>query len=447
MKKYENVLVLGLGASGVAAAELLAGEGAHVVAADRCRSAELAEKAATLEARGVSVRLGADGLPGERFDVCIASPGFAPDSEWIRKVEARGTEVISELELGASRCRCPMVAVTGSNGKSTLVKLVAESLAAGECRVEIGGNYGVPLSAFAAKSGALDWIVVEVSSFQLEKVRMFRPRVGVLLNVNPNHLNRHGDFATYVGLKSRLFARLEPDDTAAVLDVNIEEIRRLSGGRGRWVSFGISEGADYVYREGIIRRRGGPERGAASVEGTLFANDVMGVTASAAVAVAEACGLSGGCVERAARAFQALPHRMSRIATVRGVTFIDDSKATNLAAMAAALDMCEGPVRLIAGGQMKEDDLQSVRTRLARKVKAAYLIGEAAPRMAEAWSGAVTCRPCATLEKACRDAWADALAGETILLSPAGASFDQFKSYEERGNRFIELVGNITKER
>lgn len=446
MKKYRKALVLGLGASGIAAAELLRREGSEVTIVDKAAGGTLLPAAETLRKKGIDVRLGVGGIPDGAFEVCITSPGIASDSPWIRTVESRGVEVLSELELGATRCRCPMAAITGSNGKSTLVKLCGESLAAAGARVEMAGNYGTPLSEFALRSAALDWVVVEVSSFQLEKVKTFKPKVGVLLNVNPNHLNRHGDFATYREIKSRLFARMEAHDTGAVQDSDIETLRGLVGDRVHWVSFGRSDRADYRYGNGAVRYPRDTRQTTVSVAGTVFDNDVMGITAAAAVAVTEACGVGGHCVGQAAKAFHALPHRMNTVATIGGVKFIDDSKATNLAAMTAALEMCKEPVRLIAGGQLKESDLAPVGQVLARKVKGLYLIGDAAAAMLQAWSRFIPCHPCGELSKALSKAWDDAKPGEVILLSPACASFDQFGSFEERGNRFAELVRNINKE-
>ena len=443
MRKYAKALVLGVGASGRAAAELLVSEGARVIAVDKSASGSLLGEASKLEQKGVEVRLGVADIPGDAFDVCIVSPGIPSDSEWVRAVENQGIEVISELELGATRCRCPIVAVTGSNGKSTLVKLCGESLAAAGCRVEMAGNYGTPLSEFARRSSEYEWVVVEVSSFQLETVKTFKPKVGVLLNVNPNHLNRHRDMETYAGIKSRLFAGMGPTDTGVAPDTNPEDIRGRAGGLNRWVSFGLLECADYQYREGTVRCRSSSGSATISVAGTLFANNVMGTTAAAAAAVVDACGLDIHCVELAVKGFKPLPHRMNVLGTIRGVQFIDDSKATNMGAMAAALEMCGGPARLIAGGQLKEDDLTPVRNVLARNVTGAYLIGEAAQKMAMAWDRVVPCHVCGHLEEALRDAWKDAKPGETILLSPACASFDQFSGFEARGEQFAELIRTI----
>lgn len=447
VRRYNHALVLGLGSSGQAAAGLLLREGARVTAVDAAQSAALDAAAAALRQAGAQVELGARELPAGAWDLCVVSPGIALSSPWVQRLKAGGVLVIPELELGASRCRCPILAVTGSNGKSTLVKLCAESLAAGGRRVAAGANYGEPLCDLAARSAELDWIVAEVSSFQLETAVEFRPEVGILLNLQPNHLNRHGTMAEYAAAKCRLFARMRPEDAAIVAEAHLEEARGLArSAAARWLSFGLGPAADYRFDRGAIRFGREGDRKEVSVAGTWFDNPVYGVSAAAAVAAAQACGVEPEAVARALETFSPLPHRRQRVATVRGVHFVDDSKATNLAALRAALETAAGRVRLIAGGQLKEHDLDGVKQILASRVSGAYLVGESADRMAAAWGNTVPCRVCGTLEPAVRAAWADAAPGEEILLSTGCASFDQFRSYKERGERFVQIVSAISKE-
>ena len=224
----------------------------------------------------------------------------------------------------------------------------------------------------------------------------------------------------------------------------IGEIVKLSGGKPKWASFGLSDAADYRFSEGVVRSRDG--RITVSVAGTLFDNSVMGVTAAAAVAAILGAGADPECVGRAARSFEPLPHRMNVVDTIKGIVFVDDSKATNLAAMAAALDMSRVPVRLIAGGQLKEKDLALPGKQIESKVRGLYLVGDAARDMKRAWGAIVPCKPCGTLDNAVATAWRDAVPGDTILLSPGCASFDQFKSFEDRGKQFREMVKRINKE-
>jgi UDP-N-acetylmuramoylalanine--D-glutamate ligase len=279
--------------------------------------------------------------------------------------------------------------------------------------------------------------VVEVSSFQLETVHRFRPHVGVLLNCFPNHLERHGSLAAYLGVKARLFARALESDVCIVPGALLEEVRTRTQGRSRWRTFGVSERDDYCYRAGRVERAGAT---LVSLEGTRFANDVFGASAAAGVAAVEAAGVSLEHAVQAARNFQPLPHRLERLATVRGITFVNDSKATNLAAMTAALRAIPGRVRLLAGGLAKESDFSSVKEVLAEKVAGVYLMGKSADVMFKAWSEAVSCVVCGTLPEAFGRACKDASAGETVLLSPGCASFDQFRNFEERGDLFREHV-------
>jgi len=234
---YEKALVMGMGVSGMASAELLFCEGTGVTIIDACNNFNLQRKARLLRAKGVHVILNCDSVPADRFDVCIVSPGISSDSKWIREVESRGVEVLSELELGASRCKCPILAVTGSKGKSTMVKFCHDILSLAGKRVAIAGNYGPPLCSVVAerKNRNLNWVIVEVSSFQLENVKTFKPNIGVLLNIQPDHLDRHGTMQAYTNIKSRLFRRMKKQDFGIVFEHDLQVVKRLSGGcKGLW---------------------------------------------------------------------------------------------------------------------------------------------------------------------------------------------------------------------
>jgi len=334
------------------------------------------------------------------------------------------------------------------------VKLCGDSLRRAGRRVALGGNYGPPLCDVVRSGAVLDWVVVEVSSFQLEKATEFRPRVGVLLNVHPNHLDRHHGMDEYVSVKARLFARMGAGDLAVVFDQNVAEVRQAAGqGRSepwlnRWVTFGLSSAAEYHYYESRVHFQGpSMAPGCVAFEGTRFADDVMGITAAAAVAAIAGCGVDPRVVAQAAMEFDPLPHRMQEVARIRGVRFIDDSKATTLSALEAGVRMAGGKVRLIAGGLLKESELGFIKQTLEKKVRAVYLIGKSTGVLAEAWGDAVTCCRCGTLDQAVRKAWKDAAAGDTVLLSPGCASFDQFTGYEERGNQFAGIVRSFDEKR
>jgi UDP-N-acetylmuramoylalanine--D-glutamate ligase len=340
------------------------------------------------------------------------------------------------MEFGWSRRHCPVIAVTGSNGKSTLVKWLTESLALDGKRAVPCGNCGFPVSAAVMLPKVPDWLVIEVSSFQLETVREFRPEIGVLLNVLPNHLDRHGTLGEYFRMKCRLFEKMIETDTAVVPS----DLFSQSECRGvqNWKTFGSGETAEIRFRNGWA--------GQVDLSGTAFDNDILGLAGAAAAAVCETCGVPAALLAQAARDFEPLPHRMQTVAEIGGVAFIDDSKATNLAAMSAALCRCSGKVHLIAGGRSKESDFSFVKDLLARRVERLYLIGEASSAMQAAWVDAAECLSCETLDEAVSAAYERAKPGETVLLSPACTSFDQFGSFGERGDRFSAAVRNLQAE-
>ena len=379
----------------------------------------------------------------------MVSPGIDQNSAWVQEIETRGVEVISELELGYRHCQCPLIAVTGTNGKSTLVKLLTEMLEAGGLRSMMAGNCGIPLCDVTEASELLDWVVVEVSSFQLERVSAFRPRIGIFLNLQPDHLDRHGDIETYRSLKARLFASMETDDTAIVHEEQIDEVKPLATGANAWVSFGQSEDSDSYYdASGYVLRGDAAHRDKViDLRGTGFDNPILGQAAAAAVAATDICGVSREAVARALRAFVPLSHRMEFVRKVNGVTYINDSKATNLASLEAGIKMASKPVRLVAGGLLKEKDLAFVKEVLATNVACVYLIGTSAGLLRAAWDDVVSCVCCDDLKTAVKRASADAEGGDTVLLSPGCASFDQFTSYRDRGEGFRKTVEDINEER
>lgn len=402
------------------------------------------EAASVLRAAGAEVRLGVQRdapVPGE-WGLVVASPGVPAASPWIAGPLASGVPVVSELEVGWSRRGAARtVAITGSNGKSSAVKWLAESLACAGFRVAIAGNYGPPVCAVVREPGALDWLVLEVSSFQLETCRDFRPDAGVILNVQPNHLDRHGSFAAYLAAKARLFANAGPEDVCIVPFAQRDVLRAAATGRGRWVTFGAESAADVRFAAGVVHAPGLAD---VSVRGTYFDNEILGLASAAVGAAAAACGAPGTAVERAARAFEPLPHRLQTVASVDGVRYIDDSKATSMASMMAALRMTAGPVRLIAGGRAKERDFSAAKELLASRTAKVYLIGESAPLLHQTWAASLPCEIFVTLDAAMDAVRRDAKPGDAVLLSPACTSFDQYGSFGERGEAFVRRVRAMT---
>ncbi len=426
MEKYRSALILGYGRSGRAAEQMLQAEG--------CRTEVVSQETASDEE---VVRM----LSAQSFDVCIVSPGFGLTHSWVVAVRQANIPLLSELELGWSRHSGKTVAITGSNGKSTAVKLIHESLLLARKTAAIGGNYGIPACEVVLRNPDIDWLVLEVSSFQLETGHQFRADVAVILNVLPNHLDRHESMECYRRTKARIFKESLPADVCIVPHDLLEIVKNDIGNSRNWLTFGASAGADYRFSKGKVFC------GAESVmdlSKTLFDSPIIGgCTGAAAGAIAQASGISYSVVEDAVNKFKPLPHRLQRIGEFDGVGYINDSKATNLAAMAAALAATGENIHLIAGGLPKESDYTFVKEILAERVTSIYVIGQASQAMKMAWNGVCPCVECGTLEKAFNTARNVARAGGFILLSPGCASFDQFRSFEERGTCFETLFRKL----
>jgi UDP-N-acetylmuramoylalanine--D-glutamate ligase len=427
METYRSALILGYGRSGRAAERMLKAEGCDTVVLSQ-ETAGNAEVSQILERRD--------------FDICIVSPGFGLSNPWLCAVREAGVPLLSELELGWSRHQGKTVAITGSNGKSTAVKLIHESFQLAGIKSAIGGNYGIPACEVVLENPDLDWLVLEVSSFQLETVRDFHADVAVVLNVLPNHLDRHESMELYRKTKARIFGPSSSTGGICLVPANLRPIFKDDvDGERRWLTFGSSADADYRFENSKVLQ--GLET-ILDLSDTLFDSLTIGsCTGASAAAVAHACKLPFEVVERAARRFKPLPHRLQRMGSVEGVTYVNDSKATNLAATAAALLATGENIHLIAGGLPKESDYTFVKEILAERVRSIYVIGQASRAMYQAWNGVCPCVECGTLENAFNTARNAARAGDFILLSPGCASFDQFRSFEERGERFMTLFQEL----
>lgn len=439
--KYDRVkaLVLGAGLSGEAAALLLLARGGRVRVVDEGSEGALAAAAARVRQAGGTVDFCVVDLPQEPFDVCVASPAFAMSHPWVEACRRRNIPLISELELGGCYWPGKVLAVTGSKGKSSVVKFCADTLERSGFSASPAGNYGIPLCRLARETPDLQWAVTEVSSFQMEHTPTFSPDIAILLNIQADHFDRHADMAEYRGLKLKLFSAMRAGGIA-LLPQGLDDERCVPDGV-RLLRFGDGAGADWVYGNGGVSGACCGGECAVSLGGSWFDNAVLGVSAAAAVAALRYAGLSVAQIRHGLESFEPLPHRVQRIGeSQRGVCFVDDSKATSLAATAAALLMVRKPVRLIAGGLLKENDLETIKELLTQTTKKVYLIGHCSAQMGQAWSSSVPCEQCGTLENAVDAAVRDAQPGETVLLSPGTASFDQFQSYRERGERFTAKV-------
>jgi UDP-N-acetylmuramoylalanine--D-glutamate ligase len=410
-----RTLVLGLARSGCAAARALRARGDDVVGYDRDGNLDPTE----LRAIGVEVVQGPwdDGaLAG--VELVVKSPGVPGDSPPVEATRARGVPLVSEVELGTRLLPNPLVGVTGTNGKTTTSALLGAMLAAGDLPVEVAGNIGRPLTGLVGTAAADAWVICELSSFQLEDVETLRPRVAVLLNLEPDHLDRHGTFDAYRAAKLRLFERQEPDD-AAVLPRGFGPVP----GRARRVEFGAG---DPLPAEPLLR-------GAHNRE-----------NAAAATAAARELGVPEAAIASALRTFPGVEHRIETVAEVGGILYVNDSKATNVAAALRAMASFPGRrLHVILGGRGKRESYAPLAAAFGPGARA-YLVGEAAGEIRAALDAAgVEAVDARDLATAVATAAAGASEGDVVLLSPACASFDQFASFEQRGEEFRRLVAKL----
>ena len=436
-----RALIVGLGRSGQAAARLLARSGARVVAVDRGRP----EGCGALAELGVEVRLGEDSPAVLRgIDVLVVSPGVPLDTPIVAAARRRSLPVVGELGLALGFVDLPVVAVTGTNGKSTVTSLIAAMLAAAGRRVFAGGNLGTPLAEFLlAGTGPVaercDILVLEVSSFQLDTVGRIAPRVGVLLNVSPDHLDRYESYDAYVASKKRLFAG-QGEEEVAVLNADDPVCAQIPGRARRLYFSGCGDRRAAAWTEkGRVFFDGGGE----IVLSPLLALGPNPANVAAAALAAGALGAGLQAIQRAVDRFQPLDHRLAVVTERNGVTWVDDSKATNTGAVAAALAAIDRPVVLIVGGRDKGGDYRMLAPWIKRRVKAMVCIGEAAERIIASLGDLTAARRAATLNDAVAQAAALASPGDVVLLSPACASFDMFSGYAERGRAFRTAIAAL----
>jgi UDP-N-acetylmuramoylalanine--D-glutamate ligase len=447
--KNKKVLVVGLGKSGLAAALFLRRQGAQVTVSDVRSADQLAKEIPSLIEEGIMVETGGHGLlTFRRQDLIVVSPGVPLNTPELAQVKSFGLPVIGELELAGRFLKGKILAVTGSNGKTTTTTLLGEILAAGGLPTLVGGNIGVPVISLIDSSTDQSWSVLEVSSFQLETTIEFHPSIAVILNITPDHLDRHGSMENYCAAKERIFARQTVED-ALILNADnapCEAAAARSSASVYWFSINkpVPQGAwvesgQVVYRaqkgaptEKVMPLKGIHLKGAHNVENVL-----------AAVAAARLAGVPADVIRRAVENFKAVEHRLEFIATRNGVEFYNDSKATNVDATAKAIAAFSGGIHLILGGKDKGSPYTVLSDLLRARVRAVYTIGAAAAKIESDLRGVVPIRSCETLDKAVAAASAAASPGEVVLLAPACSSFDQFENYEQRGTVFKQLVKEL----
>ena len=427
-------LIVGLARSGLAAAQLLARSGLDVRACDAGDVAPAVRD--ELAALGVDVRApdaGLDQLGGVRC--LVKSPGVPQEAPVVRAARSRGVRVVGELEIAWRMLANEVIAVTGSNGKTTTVELIGHIHREADLPVRVAGNVGTALASLPGEVDPDAVVVVEASSFQLEDTELFAPEAAVLLNITEDHLDRHGTLDAYRAAKLRVFAHQANEAVAvAPQGLGVADL----GGCARRVCFGDQPGAELADRAGWLWWDEQPliEVGAIRLRGLHNRRNAM-----AAAAVTLARGVDPAAVRAGLETFAGVEHRLEEVATRDGVLYVNDSKATNVDAAITGIRSFEGGVHVILGGRHKGGDLAPLAAAVAERALAAYLIGEAAPQMAAALEPAgVTVHDCGDLERAVAAAAAAANPGETVLLSPACTSFDQYKDFEARGHHFRALV-------
>jgi UDP-N-acetylmuramoylalanine--D-glutamate ligase len=448
----KKILVVGLGKSGHAAALFLRRRGAQVTVSDVRSAAALSQELPALLEEGIAVETGGHGLlTFRRQDLIVVSPGVPLTTPELLQVRNLGMSITGEVELASQFLTTKILAITGSNGKTTTTTLLGDILKGAGLVTQVGGNIGVPVIELVETPENLSdhaadaWSVLEISSFQLETTQHFRPKIAVILNITPDHLDRHGTFENYAMAKERIFAAQTSDDFLVLNgdDPRVQQAASRARSQVYWfsrtklvrqgasvvngvIAFRWSEQASF---EPVVRVSDIPLKGDHNVENVL-----------AAVCAARLAGVSAEAIANAVRKFRAVEHRLEFVADIAGVHYYNDSKATNVDATMKAVAAFPGGIHLILGGKDKNSDYTLLQSLLEARVKAVYTIGAAAEKIEQELAGVTRIVSSRTLDAAVQAAARNAVEGDVILLAPACSSFDQFENYEQRGRVFKGLV-------
>jgi UDP-N-acetylmuramoylalanine--D-glutamate ligase len=420
MKSYKNlkVTVVGLARSGMAGARLLKKSGASVSLTEKNNTPALEKLAAQLKAEGIDVELGPHSRSFvEGRDLIVISPGVRLDADPVKWAKELNIEVISEIELASSLCPAPIIAITGTNGKTTTTTLVGEVIKAAGKKAFCMGNIGTPFSSAVLSIRKEDVVSLEVSSFQLETIKDFKPKIAVILNITPDHLDRYKTVAEYLDAKKRIYMNQTKDDWL-ILNYGDDVLRKIA-----------SEAQSRV----LFFNKDASEAG----EGSFNKNEL------AVLAVAKALGIERAVCLEVFKNFKGVEHRMEFVRDIGGIEFINDSKATNIDSTAWALTNIRKPAVLIAGGRDKGSDFASIKDLVKDKVREVVLAGEASGRIAAAWEGVVPICRVETFHEAVTAAYRKARPGDMVIFSPMCKSFDMFTDYEHRGRVFKEIVWKL----
>jgi len=446
--RKKRVLVVGLARTGVATALFCAGRNAIVSATETRSESELGDAAAKLRAAGVALELG--GHTEKMFlaqDLIVPSPGVPADDAFLLLARSKGITVWSEIELAYRFLEGKLIGITGSNGKTTTTTLVHHILQAGAMKAFLAGNVGTPLIGEVEKMDAGSTAVVELSSFQLELIAKFQPNIGALLNLTPDHLDRHKTMEAYSKAKARIFENQTELD-AAILNADDAASAKYAPKKPQVFWFSrqkqVAQGA-CVHGEEIVVAHHGKEDRVMKVAEIALAGAHNLENVLAAVIVARLAGVDAATIAKAVKSFPGVEHRLEFVAEIGGVKYYNDSKATNVDATLKALDAFPGRILILLGGKDKGSDYTVLRKPLREKAILALLIGAAADKIEKQIAGSVAIERAGTIERAVEAASLAARPGDVVVLAPACASFDQFENYEHRGRVFKELVRGLER--
>jgi UDP-N-acetylmuramoylalanine--D-glutamate ligase len=446
----KRVVVVGMARTGMAAAEFLARQGAAVMVSEVKTEGELGDSPQQLRSLGAEVEMG--GHSPETFlggDLIVLSPGVDPTIPPLGQARTKGIPIVSEVEFASWFLSPPLIAVTGTNGKSTTTALIGHILSSGGKRVFVGGNIGTPLTEYLLQKKEADYIVAEISSFQLEAISSFRPWIALLLNLGEDHLDRHPTLSSYAAIKARIFLNQGLKDWA-VVNIDDATVRSLIPQiRAQIFPFGrTGNGEQGVWLEAsatiVCRGLGRKERFSlerVKIWGLHNRENIM-----AAIGTALICGVPREHIQRSLESFEGLEHRLEWVGEWNGVSVYNDSKATNVASTLRALLSLDGPIILLAGGRDKGGDYSLLRGPVKERAKALILMGEAKEKMQGVFQDLLPCHLVEGMEAGVQLAWNLAQEGDVILLSPACSSFDMFEDYQERGRTFKEIVMKLVEE-
>lgn len=439
----KKITVIGMGRSGIASANFLAGKKALVTLIDHKERIALEEATAQVNP-SVKIKFGADTLPGDE-ELIVLSPGVDIHASFLEPASRQGIPIWSEIELACRFTSAPIIAVTGTNGKTTCTTLIGKILQKAGKKVLVGGNIGIPFISLVDQKET-DFLVLEISSFQLEAIEKFHPKISVVLNITPDHLDRHKTLATYIALKARINENQTDNDFCLLNwdDANTKTLGQNSPAKKFFFSTqeNVRQGA-FLKESHLMLVKDGAEKKICAIKDL---NQVMQWQVENVLAASLVCSLLDIPTESIAESlkqFTGMEHRMEWVRTFRGIDFVNDSKGTNVGAVQKSLESLSRPIVLIAGGKDKDSDFSPLKQTLKQKVKHLILIGETRSKFRQVLNGSFSYEDADNMEDAVRQAMGKATSGDVVLLSPACASFDMFRDYADRGNQFKTIVQKL----